>query len=259
MCPACGTAAATPDQRFCGRCGAALTALGEPVVERRLVSVLFCDVVGFTTFSEARDPEDVRETLAEYFALARRVISDYGGAVEKFIGDAVMAVWGAPVAREDDAERAVRAGLALTTAVAALAARLAIPELRVRVGILTGEAAVEVGRVQEGMVIGDTVNTAARLQSLADPDSVFVDDVTRLACERSIAFEEAGVHQVKGKTVPVRAWRALRVLARVGGVGPGRAVEPPFVGRDPALEVLRDAGRAAARRRAERRAHHDRR
>ncbi len=205
------------------------------------MSVLFCDLVGFTTFSEARDPEDVRETLAEYFAIARRAIEDYGGTVEKFIGDAVMAVWGAPVAREDDAERSVRAGLDLTSAVAQLARRLAMPELQVRVGILTGEAAVDVGRTHEGMVIGDAVNTAARIQSVADPGAVFVDDVTRLASERSIAFEPAGVHQVKGKSVPVRMWRAVRILARVGGGGRESAVEPPLVGRDGPLEALREA------------------
>ncbi|HUO71756.1 MAG TPA: adenylate/guanylate cyclase domain-containing protein [Solirubrobacteraceae bacterium] len=240
-CASCGTPAAVPDQRFCGTCGAALSAVLTPMLERRLVSVLFADLVAFTTFSEERDPEDVREVLGEYFVIARRVVSDYGGTVEKFIGDAVMAVWGAPVAREDDAERSVRAAIELTSAIAALSRRLEIPQLRIRAGVLTGEAAVELGRVQEGMVVGDAVNTAARIQSVADPGTVLVDDVTRLACERAIEFEPAGVHQLKGKSAPVRAWRAVRVLARVGGVGRAGAVEPPLVGRARELQTLKDA------------------
>jgi len=139
-----------------------------PARERRLVSVLFCDLVGFTTFSESRDAEDVRDVLDQYFAAARRIVSEYGGTIEKFIGDAVMAVWGAPLAREDDAERAVRSGLEIVQAVGSLAERLAIPELRVRVGVLTGEAAVEVGSAHEGTVTGDAVDTAARIQSIAE-------------------------------------------------------------------------------------------
>ena len=118
--------------------------------------------------------------------------------MEKFIGDAVMAVWGTPVAREDDTERAVRAALALRGAVGALADEVEMPGLRVRAGVLTGNAAVEVGAEGEGMVLGDTVNTARRLQSIAEPGTVLVDDVTRRASEAAIAYEDAGTHQVKG-------------------------------------------------------------
>ena len=132
------------------------------VAERRLVSVLFADLVGFTPFAEERDAEEVRETLSRYFDIAREIIDRYGGTVEKFIGDAVMAVWGAPIAREDDAERAVRAALDLVDAVTTLA-----PGIQARAGVLTGEAAVTLGAVGEGMVAGDLVNTAARLQSVA--------------------------------------------------------------------------------------------
>ena len=189
---------------FCGACGASLHPTPIPRRERRLVSVLFCDLVGFTTFSETRDPEDVRDVFGEYFAAARRIVGDYGGTIEKFIGDAVMALWGAPIAREDDAARAVRAGLEIVQAVMALAQRLSIPALRVRVGVLTGEAAVEVGSQEEGMVTGDAVNTAARIQSIADPETVLVDDVTRLACERVIAFDDAGLHSVKGRRARFR-------------------------------------------------------
>src|SRR5436190_15505797 len=217
-CPTCG-AASEPDDRYCGTCGARLKledpAPGPapaPVAERRLVSVLFADLVGFTTLSEHRDPEDVRELLSRYFDRCRVVIERFGGIVEKFIGDAVMAVWGSPVAREDDAGRAARAALALVQAVAVLGEEVGEPELRVRAGIVTGPAAVEMGATGEGMVLGDTVNTASRLQSLAAPGEVLVDDATRRASEAAIAYEDAGESAVRGREQTVRAWRALRVV-----------------------------------------------
>src|SRR4029453_11145442 len=135
----------------------------------RLGSVLFADLVGFPSLSEQRDAEEVRELLTRYFDTARQIIGRYGGTVEKFIGDAVMAVWGTPVAQEDDAERAVRAALDLTQAVTDLGAEVGAPELRARAGVLTGEAAVTIGAEGQGMVAGDMVNTASRIQSAADP------------------------------------------------------------------------------------------
>jgi class 3 adenylate cyclase/tetratricopeptide (TPR) repeat protein len=209
-----------------------------PLAERRLVSVLFADLVGFTTLSEHRDPEEVRELLSLYFDRCRTLIERYGGTIEKFIGDAVMAVWGTPVAREDDAERAVRAALALTQAVALLGAEVGMPELRVRAGVLTGRAAVELGAETEGMVLGDTVNTASRLQSLAAPGIVLVDDVTRRASEAAIAYEDAGTHEVKGREQPVRAWTALRVVAGAGGARRSEGLEAPLVGRDRELALI---------------------
>ena len=219
-----------PTDRFCGDCGAALDAVAVSTApdggriqtaasgaERRLVSVLFADLVGFTSLSEHRDPEEVRELLSRYFDRCRSLIERYGGTVEKFIGDAVMAVWGTPVAREDDAERAVRAALALTSAVALLGEEVGMPELRVRAGVLTGNAAVDVGAEGEGMVLGDTVNTASRLQSIAAPGTVLVDDVTRRASEAAIAYEDAGEHRSKGASSRVHAWTALRVVAGAGG------------------------------------------
>ena len=173
-CPACG-AANDPGLRFCNECGAALgetaapVATQTPAAERRLVSVLFADLVGFTTLAENRDSEDVRELLSRYFDTSRRLIELYGGTVEKFIGDAVMAVWGTPVATEDDAERAVRAGLDLVAAVSALGQEVGAEGLRARVGVLTGEAAVTLGAEGQGMVAGDLVNTASRIQSAAEP------------------------------------------------------------------------------------------
>ncbi len=213
---------------------------GAAVSERRLVSVLFADLVGFTTLSEHRDPEEVRELLSGYFERCRALIERYGGTVEKFIGDAVMAVWGTPVAREDDAERSVRAALALTQAVTTLGQAVEMPELRVRAGVRTGNAAVELGAEGEGMVLGDTVNTASRLQSIAAPGTVLVDDVTRRASEAAIEYEDAGTHAVKGREQAVHAWMALRVVAGVGGARRSVGLEAPFVGRERELQTIID-------------------
>src|SRR5665811_2196853 len=198
-CSACG-ASNPPGRRFCGECGTILagplsdgiaeTPRGPsvaPVAERRIVSVLFADLVGFTTLAEGRDAEETRELLSRYFDLAKDVVARYGGIVEKFIGDAVMAVWGAPTAHEDDAERAVRAALELVDAVRALG-----PTIQARAGVLTGEAAVTLGATDQGMVAGDLVNTASRLQSVALPGTVLVGEATFLAAAGAIAFEEAG-------------------------------------------------------------------
>jgi class 3 adenylate cyclase/tetratricopeptide (TPR) repeat protein len=250
-CPSCGTAN-RPGSRFCGGCGARLSAApgpGDqtiaapvPVAERRLVSVLFADLVGFTTLAEGRDAEDTRELLSRYFDLSRDVIGRYGGTVEKFIGDAVMAVWGAPVAQEDDAELAVRAALDLVDVVKTLD-----PAIQARAGVLTGEVAVTIGATGEGMVAGDLVNTASRLQSVAPPGSVLVGEATERAASRAIAFEPAGEQELKGKAAPVPAWCALRVVAQRGGRGRSDLPEPPFVGRDEELRLLKDLLAAVGR------------
>jgi class 3 adenylate cyclase/tetratricopeptide (TPR) repeat protein len=243
------------DQKFCLDCGSPLTPLAGtaleppagpseapvfdlPSIERRLVSVLFADLAGFTTFTESHDAEDVRQMIGTYYAAARRITAAYGGTIRKYEGDGVMAVWGAPIAREDDAERAVRAALDLVAAVTNLGDREGL-ELRLRAGVTTGEAAVDLGGVEEGMVMGDAVNTAARLQSLATPTSVLVDDVTRLATERAIVYQDAGIHLVKGKAIPVQAWRPMRIVATVGGAG-RTLLELPLVGRTAELGIMRD-------------------
>ncbi len=252
-CEVCGKPLLHGD-RYCPGCGAAVgeggtqraSATREAGAERRLVSVLFADLVGFTTLSERRDPDEVRDLLSRYFERCRELIERYGGTVEKFIGDAVMAVWGTPVAREDDAERAVRAALALTAAVSALGDEVGMAELRARAGVLTGTAAVDIGAEHEGMVVGDTVNTASRLQSVAAPGSVLVDDVTHRASEAAIAYEDGGSHEVKGREQPLHAWRAMRVVAGAAGARRSVGLEAPFVGRENELARIVAAGEESA-------------
>jgi class 3 adenylate cyclase/predicted ATPase len=252
-CAVCGTLNTASD-RFCGECGSALDgapaahatlASVESSAERRLVSVMFVDLVGFTTLAEGRDAEETRELLTRYFDVARGVIERHGGTVEKFIGDAVMAVWGAPTAHEDDAERAVRAALELVAAVPSLGDD-AHP-LQARAGVLTGEAAVTIGATNQGMVAGDMVNTASRLQSAAAPGTVLVGEATVHAASNAISFEPAGEQALKGKVAPVPAWRAITVVARRGGSGRAATLEPPFVGRDDELRLLKELFDATAR------------
>jgi class 3 adenylate cyclase/predicted ATPase len=268
-CPSCGEPL-TPGKRFCRACGSAVSDLAapaarsaselppdarhgqQPVAERRVCSVLFCDVVGFTPLSEARDPEAVRELLSEYFAMARTVIDRYGGVVEKFIGDAVMAVWGTPAATEGDAERAVRAALDLVAAVAELGIDARVPGLAARSGVVTGEVAVTLGAVGEGMVAGDAVNTAARVQSAAGPGQVLVDVPTYRLAGGAVGFADAGEHELKGKAEPQHLWRATRVVSAVGGAQRVDGLEAPLTGRDAELRTIKDLYHAAADRRVPR-------
>jgi class 3 adenylate cyclase len=220
----------------------------QPVAERRVCSVLFCDLVGFTPLSESRDPEAVRELLSRYFGVARTVIGRYGGTVEKFIGDAVMAVWGTPTASDTDAERAVRAALDLVAAVEALGAEAGLSDLAARAGVVTGEMAVNLGAVGEGMVAGDAVNTAARVQAAAGPGQVLTDASTQRLAGRGVGFADAGEHQLKGKTEPQRLWRATRIVSAVGGVLRVDGLEAPLTGRDAELRTVRELFHAAVER-----------
>jgi class 3 adenylate cyclase/tetratricopeptide (TPR) repeat protein len=259
-----------PDDRFCGECaapvGAAIAPGSSPAAaavtaqpsqraaglstELRHVSVLFCDLVGFTPFSEKRDAEEVREVLSGYFELARAIVARYGGVVQKFIGDAVMAVWGAPVAKEDDAERAVRAALELASAVAAYGSEHGT-ELQARVGVVTGGAATT-ETPEEGLVIGDRVNTAARIQSAAPPGCCYVDETTRAATAVAIAYADAGEHELKGRVEPVRLFQATRVVAAVAGSQRSGVIEAPFIGRDHELRLLKELFHGTAERHAAR-------
>ena len=264
-CPSCGEPVIA-GHRFCHACGhvlagsasaspvaesAGAAAVG-PVAERRVCSVLFCDVVGFTPLSEARDPEAVRELLSRYFEVARTVIGRYGGVVEKFIGDAVMAVWGAPVATEGDAERAVRAALDLVAAVGQLGTEAGVLGLAARAGVVTGEVAVNLGAVGEGMVAGDAVNTASRVQAAAQPGQVLADGVTQRLADGGIGFADAGEHVLKGKAEPQRLWQATWVLAGVGGVQRVDGLEAPLTGRDAELRTIKELFHAAVDRRVPR-------
>ena len=254
-CAQCG-AQLPSGSRFCNSCGApaAASAPADPAPEptgahhgersgtaqRRVTSVLFCDLVGFTTLSEERDHEETRELLSQYFDEARRTVARYGGTVEKFIGDAVMAVWGVPTAHEDDAERAVRAGLELVTRVADMGSDLGVAGLAARVGIVTGEVAVTLGASNQGMVAGDAVNTASRVQSVAGPGQVWVDETTRLLTSGAITYTDAGTHTLKGKAEPIALWSARAVVAARGGAQRPDGLEAPVVGRDRELRLVKE-------------------
>src|SRR5437763_5922919 len=221
---------------FCPFCAAPL--LEQPPSpaqeERKVVSVLFCDLVGFTASSEQADPEDVRARLRPYHASLRQELERYGGTVEKFIGDAAMAVFGAPVAHEDDPERAVRAGLRIIEAIAELNEREPELELRVRIGVNTGPAVVALHarpELGEGIVAGDVVNTAARIQAAAPVNGVAVSDETYRQTERVFGYEPLPAVDAKGKSAPVRLYRAVEARARFGA-DLIRTQETLFVGRE---------------------------
>lgn len=255
FCSECGTALAppscsscqarlTPGAKFCSECGApqqhGAPAAAAPAAARRVTSVLFGDLVGFTSLSESRDSEDVRELLSRYFEECRQIVDRYGGTVEKFIGDAVMAVWGVPTAHEDDAERSVRAGLELVNRIEAMGSDLGAPDLAMRVGIVTGEVAVTIGAEAQGMVAGDAVNTAARVQSAATPGQVWVDETTRLLTSSAISYVDVGSHAMKGKADPVPLWAVRAVVAGVGGSQRADGLEATHVGRDRELRLVKD-------------------
>ena len=229
-CPHCGEE--NPERaRFCLACGATLTVEAPVGEERKVVSVLFVDLVGFTSRSDKADPEDVRATLRPYHERVKADIERFGGTVEKFIGDAVMAVFGAPVAHEDDAERAVRSALRILDSIEEL--RSDGLEIAVRAAVTTGEAVVALSARPErgeGIVTGDVVNTAARLQSAAPVGAAIVDEPTMRATGAVITYEPHDPVEAKGKADPIRAWRALEARSRVGQ--PEAATHTPFVGRE---------------------------
>ncbi|HEY5578644.1 MAG TPA: adenylate/guanylate cyclase domain-containing protein, partial [Acidimicrobiia bacterium] len=249
VCRNCG-ASLPSGARFCGECGASVAEqaideprggrLASPTPERRLVSVLFADLVGFTAASEQRDPEEVRDFLSRFFELSSVTISRYGGTVDHFIGDAVMGVWGSPQTHEDDAERAVRAAFDLAGDVATLAREFGIPELSYRAGIATGEAAVTLDAQTHMLVAGDLVNTASRLEASAPPGTILVNEATQRASSDAVTFEAAGELRLKGKSEAVAVWRPLQVVAMRGGAGRSSGLEAPFVGRTAELQLLKD-------------------
>jgi predicted ATPase/class 3 adenylate cyclase len=237
VCPSCGH----PNQagaKFCSECGVALAGARPPSSEeRKVVTVLFADLVGFTSRAERMDPEDVRALLSPFYGRLRAELERFGGTVEKFIGDAVMALFGAPVAHEDDPERAVRAALAIRDWVRGE------ERIQVRLAVNTGEALVVLGARPgqgEGMAAGDVVNTAARLQAAAPVNGVLVGERTFRATRAVIDYRQAQAVSAKGKREPVAVWEAVQARARSGEEFPGQA-GTALVGRERELGVLRDA------------------
>jgi len=238
ICPSCGQEN-PPIARFCLACAQPLSERSQGLSEeRKVVTVLFADLVGFTARAEQLDPEDVRAILTPYFARVRSEIEAFGGTVEKFIGDAVMAVFGAPVAHGDDPERAVRAALAMCTAVDELNQNDPELELKVRIAVNTGEALVSLAASAahgEGAVAGDVVNTASRLQEAAPVNGILVGEETYRATRSVIHYEDAEPVVAKGKQEPVRVWRAVAASAGPGERAAGRV---PMLGRVSELAVL---------------------
>ena len=238
MCPACGHENQA-GAKFCSECAAPMVeTAGLAREERKVVTVLFADLVGFTSRSEQLDPEDVRAFLSPYYARLRRELERFGGTVEKFIGDAVMALFGAPVAHEDDPERAVRAALAIRDWVVEQEA-----DLQLRIAVNTGEALVALGAHAsqgEGMASGDVVNTTARLQTAAPVNGILVGETTYRATAEVITYRAAEPVSAKGKALPVPAWEALDARSRFG-VDLARVSRAPLAGRQREVNVLSDA------------------
>jgi class 3 adenylate cyclase/tetratricopeptide (TPR) repeat protein len=237
-CQNCGHEEETP-AKFCRECGAPMVEATLVMrEERKVVTVLFADLVGFTSRSEQLDPEDVRALLSPYYARLRSQLEAFGGTVEKFIGDAVMALFGAPVAHEDDPERAVRAAIAIRDSVLEDGA-----DLQLRIAVNTGEALVALGARAsqgEGMASGDVVNTTARLQTAAPVNGILVGEMTYRATAEVIDYRQAEPVSAKGKALPVPAWEALEARSRFG-VDIARVSRAPLVGREQELAVLTDA------------------
>jgi class 3 adenylate cyclase/tetratricopeptide (TPR) repeat protein len=238
VCVACGREN-PPDARFCNECGAALAAVAASRQQRKTVSVLFCDVTGSTALGERLDPESFRQVMRRYFDAARGVIERHGGTVEKFIGDAVMAVFGVPVLHEDDALRAVRAAAGLLEEIAILNERLEADfgaAVSVRTGVNTGQVVTGTG---EQLATGDAVNLAARLEQAAAPGEIVIGPQTWRLVRHAVEAEPLEPLQLRGKSQPVIAYRLVQIH---GDARPGvRRVSAPLVGRHSQLRILRDA------------------
>jgi class 3 adenylate cyclase/tetratricopeptide (TPR) repeat protein len=244
ICPSCG-AKAPEGARFCPTCGQALQIHAD---ERRIVTVLFADLVGFTSLSETRDPEQVKDLVDRCFERLVPDVTAFGGRVDKIVGDAIVALFGAPVAHEDDAERAVRAGLQMQHTLAAVATEVGVG-VQLRIGVNTG--VVLVGALRAGgdyTAMGDVVNVASRLQTRAEPGQVVVGQDTWTLTRQVVQYESLGSVQAKGRDEPVDAWVAVTALAPPGRRP--RRTPTPLVGRDHEVGMLRHAlATAVARRR----------
>src|SRR5436309_2356260 len=236
-CPSCGHEN-EPGAKFCSACGTPLTVDRPPArTERKVVTVLFADLVGFTARAERLDPEDVQAVLEPYHARLRSELERFGGTVEKFIGDAVKALFGAPVAHEDDPERAVRAALAIRDWITEQG------KLEVRIGVNTGEALINLTarpEAGEGMAAGDVVNATARIETAAPTNGILVGESTYRATANAIDYGEPSTIEAKGKEDPVVVWEARQAHSRYG-VDVVRDAATPLVGRNRELEALKAA------------------
>jgi class 3 adenylate cyclase/tetratricopeptide (TPR) repeat protein len=241
-CPSCGHENSN-DARFCSQCAFALDAPASAQEERKVVTVLFADLVGFTARAEKLDPEDVRTMLRSYHDRVRAELERHGGTVERYLGDGVMALFGAPVAHEDDPERAVRAAFAIRDGFAELNRVDPAGKLHVRIGVNTGEALVTLAAgpgATETTTAGDVVNTAARLEAAAPVDGILVGEATFRATQRAISYRERAPVEAKGKSEPVGAWEALEPRARFG-LEVRQISRSPLVGRARELDTLVEA------------------
>ncbi|HEY2438560.1 MAG TPA: adenylate/guanylate cyclase domain-containing protein [Solirubrobacteraceae bacterium] len=232
VCKRCGTE--SPDQfRFCGGCGAPLTE-SAPRKTRKVVTALFCDVTGSTALGEELDPEVLREVLNEYFTAIRTTIERHGGTVEKFIGDAVMAVFGIPQVHEDDALRAVRAAAEIRERLPAVAEEVGVT-LRFRTGVNTGPVLMGEG---ENLAVGDAVNVAARLEQTAEPGEIVIGQQTLQLVRDAVQVEPLEPLALKGKSEPVQAFRLLSLDPVAPGIA--RHLDAVLVGRERELQLLTD-------------------
>ena len=240
LCPSCASQIPA-NARFCSSCGYAITATQSE--ERRITTVLFADLVGFTTLAEHRDPETVKRLIDSCFQLLVDDITSFGGRVDKILGDGILALFGAPVAHEDDAERAVRAAMRMQTTLAHFVGTSGLSGsagIRMRVGINTGEVLVGTLAGTEYTAMGDVVNTASRLQSAAPPGGILVGHTTYALTSQTIRFEPAGELDARGRDQSVKTWLAVEATAPPGSRS-RRGRNGPLVGRQPELAM----GRAA--------------
>ena len=238
-CLACGSDV-SPEDRFCSRCGSSLSVADE---ERRVVSVLFADIVGFTSLAERLDPEEVKLLVDRWFKRLTEDITAFGGVVDKVLGDAIVALFGAPVAHEDDAERAVRAALSMQTSLQNLAVEFGAIEMRI--GINTGRVLVGTSTGGDYTAMGDVMNSAARLQGLAQPGQILVGGTTYSATKDAIRYDPGGMLKAKGREDLLETWIAT---ATTRTPGTHRQREGSFVGRDSEVEVLLAQSRLAMER-----------
>jgi class 3 adenylate cyclase/tetratricopeptide (TPR) repeat protein len=259
FCPSCGTpvaTASTPAQAAetasrsssVAAATSARASVAQPGAERKVATILFADIVGYTSLNEGTDPEIVGAIVGRAFDRLSVEVERYEGLIEKFAGDAMLAVFGVPAVHEDDAERAVRAALEMQAVMNDLGADLVAgsPELRIRIGIETGEVLVDLGRAaseRDRIVTGDAVNVAARLQQTAGPGQVVVGPATYAATRGVVDYEELTAIALKGKSLPVAAWRAVAVKARRGGERAPTGLESPLVGRDEEIGLLKETVR----------------